>query len=467
MGYNQFVCHGNYKLCCWAFSFKGTLFLFLGYCYLYEIYFCKNLYVIMKVLKGVVNNIGGALISNTMFNNVVNESGGVKKGEVWLSGFVGDEWSDMGVSMKNLKNYVEVNGLTKCTIYLNTGGGYVSSAMEIASYMQMSKDVTFKVVNTGIVASAGVIILVTADKAEAVDGSLTMIHDPTYDGWGSLKAKDLKNKAVVLEKIKDSIIGVYVNKMKKMGVVKNENEDLVKTELGVMMEDETWFTADETKKLGFVNEVIESGKVKKDMVSNCLNLNICNSLNYRNMSKVQEMLDKLMGKSSSGGGAKNEKVDDAVKAAMETLKNAGYEVEEDLKKDVEKDKGKDVSDVEKALNLLKAQGYKVEEKSGNGGEEGKEIVEVKNDVSKGMEERMSKLETLMVKIAENSLNSENAQKESTKRIVKNSTMPIISVGGNGKNEEEEEDKKEVSIFSKIKNGSSVEKSMNQIAEAFK
>lgn len=409
----------------------------------------------------VINDVSGSMISNTLFNAVMNESGGVKKGEIWLSGFVGDEWSDTGVAMKNLKNYVETNGLTKCTIFLNTGGGYVSSAMEIASYMQMSKNVTFKVVNVGIVASAGVIILVTADKAECVDGSLTMIHDPTFDSWGSMKAKDLKNKAAVLEKIKDSIVGVYINKMKKSGVVKNEAE--TKLILNSMMEEETWMTASETKEMGFVNEVIEGGKIKKDEVSNSINLNICNVLKYNNMSTVKDWLDKLSGKAPVVA-VKNAEMDSEVKAALELLKNNGFEME------VEKEAEKEVDALTKAINLLKEKGFKIEEKAAvvvDAKNEKAVVVAVPKNETSELDERMGKMEALLVKLAENSTAGSTTQKpESRNQSVRSITMPTMNVGGDDKGDSKTDDVKE-SVFAKIKNGKEVEGAMNKIADCLK
>jgi ATP-dependent protease ClpP protease subunit len=415
--------------------------------------------------KRVLNNTA-LLTSNVSFLNVVNTEGGGKNGEIWLSGFVGDEWSDTGVSMKNLKNYVVDNGLTKCTIYLNTGGGYVSSAMEFVAYMQLSKNTTFKVVNVGIVASAGVLILVGADKSEAVDGTLTMIHDPSLDNWGSMKSKDMRKSADVLDLIKNSIVSVYLNKMKKMGKVTNENENEVKTALGSMMENETWMDATQAKELGFVNNVIESGKVKKDSVSNETNFQIVNSLNFKNyqkMSGITGLLNDLLGKKPKVE-TKKEGVDDNIKNALEVLKKAGFEVEgEDDEKKVE-----EVDEVTAALNLLKSKGYKIATGKDEDKKEDEKKVEEKKPEN-AVDDKLSKLEALVVEMAKN---FGEGKKELDERKGRKILMPSLNYNGgskakSGDDDEEEDVKGKPSVFKTIKNGTEIEQKMKSLAEAFR
>ena len=399
--------------------------------------------------KKILNNVG-LLTSNVSFLNVANTEGGGKGGEIWLSGFVGDEWSDTGVSMKNLKNYVVDNGLTKCTIYLNTGGGYVSSAMEFVAFMQLNKNVTFKVVNVGIVASAGVLILVGADKSEAVDGTLTMIHDPSLENWGAMKSKDMRKSADVLDLIKNSIISVYVNKMKKMGKVTNDNEVEVKGALTEMMENETWMDATQAKELGFVNNVIESGKGKKKKTVH---------QQYQKMSGITGLLNDLLGKKQKAKAeVKNDGVDENVKNALEVLKNAGYAVEgDDEEKTVE-----EVDEVTAALNLLKSKGFKVAEakKEEEKGEEKK--------VENAVDDKLSKLEALVVEMAKNFQNQEKSKEETSNRQNRKIIMPSMNYnGGKRKSGDDDEEETKESVFKSIKNGDEVEKKMKSLADAFR
>ncbi len=353
-----------------------------------------------------------------------NENTGVKNGEVWLSGFVGEDWYEDGVSLRTLKRYVDSRAMDRCKIYLETEGGYVSSGMALASYMEMS-EVFFEVVNIGMVASAGTLILAGADLATGVDGALTMIHNPTVEGWG-LDAKELRKSADMLEKVKSAVVSIYISKIKRMKNIEGK-ESAYEKMLSKMMDEETWLTTDEAIELGLIDRKSER-KVKEIEKSELDKKNILNhALNYKNMSKISDWLEKFSPKVEPTMVAVGE---DKVKEALELLKDSGYSVVETPKTEVKAETPK---------------------------------AEIEN-----IDERMGKMESLLMKIAEKTLaeNHDGDVEVPKKKVLNSGTiMPNVSVGkAAAKNDPDDDD---TDIFLKIKNGSTIKSKMEALANAFK
>lgn len=137
-------------------------------------------------------------------------------------------------------------------IRLNSNGGDVFQGIEIYNYLKdHPSNITVEV--TGVAASAATFIVAGADEAIMNTGTSFMIHEASSFAWGN-KA-DLKKTLNALETIDDSIIAIYTEKTGQS-----------KEQLNDWMEEEKWFTAEETVKYGFANSVKEKKKDVTDQI---------------------------------------------------------------------------------------------------------------------------------------------------------------------------------------------------------
>ena len=90
------------------------------------------------------------------------------------------------------------------------------------------------------------VVALTGNEVYMSENSLFMIHNPSSGAHGS--ANDLRKQADLLDKVKIIMIDSY---HKKTG--------LAKLDLEKMLDNETWFTAQEAKDNKFINDV--KGKV--------------------------------------------------------------------------------------------------------------------------------------------------------------------------------------------------------------
>lgn len=133
-------------------------------------------------------------------------------------------------------------------IKLNSNGGDVFQGIEIYNYLKdHPSDITVEV--TGVAASAATFIVAGANKAIMNTGTSFMIHEASSFAWGN-KA-ELKKVLNALETIDESILSIYESRTGQS-----------KEQLNEWMTNEKWFTAEETVKYGFANEV---KKKKKDI----------------------------------------------------------------------------------------------------------------------------------------------------------------------------------------------------------
>lgn len=168
-----------------------------------------------------------------------------------LSGTIRQRYWDDDKSIDAKLVSDSLDGVTDdIVIYLNSTGGDVFQGIEIYNYLKNhSSHITVEV--TGTAASAATFIVAGADEAIMNTGTSFMIHEASSFAWGN-KA-DLKKTLNALETIDESIIAIYTEKTGQ------SNEQLTD-----WMEEEKWFTAEETVEYGFANSVKEN---KKDVTN--------------------------------------------------------------------------------------------------------------------------------------------------------------------------------------------------------
>ena len=136
--------------------------------------------------------------------------------------------------------------IKKLVIRLNSGGGSVLAGFAYAdqiSSIQSEFEVT--IIATGLIASAAVPIFAIGEKRVATKSTLFMIHQAAmYKFFAKEGLRDLTAQKKMMELLQKKYTNMLV-----------AATNLTYDELVKMQELETWFTAEEAKSWGFVDEI--------------------------------------------------------------------------------------------------------------------------------------------------------------------------------------------------------------------
>lgn len=176
-----------------------------------------------------------------------------ESGEMYIYGDIVDEkWFDEDVTPKSIRDALsELGAVKNLDIHINSYGGSCvagNAIINILDNYRKKNKTSLNVYIEGIAASMGSGIASVGDKIYMASNSLFMIHKPSTIAMGN--ADDLEQAVMVLNKTEDGLIQNYMRRFKG-------TED----ELRQMLSDETWFSANEAKEWGFVDEVIEGAKI--------------------------------------------------------------------------------------------------------------------------------------------------------------------------------------------------------------
>lgn len=192
--------------------------------------------------------------------------------------------------LKDLNNHPNAK---RINVYINSGGGEVFAAVSMAQQLKKHKAEVHTYVE-GIAASAATIIAMAGDVRHMTVSGLYMIHLPSSSVRGNKHsfAKGIE----VLEKVEDVIRLTYKTKT-----------NLSDEELTEMIDHETWLTAEEAYKYGFVTQIEEDPdqidnlikEIQNDLVAmNGVNINIAA---YTEPDKLRAKLTEIQNRISEGG----------------------------------------------------------------------------------------------------------------------------------------------------------------------
>lgn len=181
-------------------------------------------------------------------------------------------WDIDGNQFANELNYlIDDYNIDEIYIHINSGGGEVFSGLSIVSVIRnSSKPITCII--EGVAASMAGVIAVAGDTVKMVDYGKLMVHNARV---GLSNDDELVKKA--LDNINDILRGIFT----KRGIA----DESIKN----FMDQETWFSADEAKNLGLIDEII-SVPVK---VRTLNKLEILNKLNINNKMDEQKIMELL------------------------------------------------------------------------------------------------------------------------------------------------------------------------------
>lgn len=164
-------------------------------------------------------------------------------------------------SAKGVREALKSNPSAKAiTVRINSAGGDVVDGM--AMYQMLadhSAKVTVRI--DALAASIASIVAMAGDEIVMADGAFMMIHNPWGFAMGG--ADDMRKQADVLDKMRDSLVGVYEARTAQ------PREDIESA-----MNAETWMTANEAKALGYATAVapMKSAPAKKSAQASAWNL---------------------------------------------------------------------------------------------------------------------------------------------------------------------------------------------------
>jgi len=161
--------------------------------------------------------------------------------EVMLYGTIGSSFWEDGVSASQFRKEIKAIKAGTINLRINSPGG---STVEAAAMMAALDEhpARIEVDIDGMAASAASVVAMAGDTVRANGGALVMIHNPWTSVGGG--AEDMRRTADLLDKVRETILDAYLRKSAR-----------TRAELAAMMDAETWFTAQEAKDAGLVDEV--------------------------------------------------------------------------------------------------------------------------------------------------------------------------------------------------------------------
>jgi ATP-dependent protease ClpP protease subunit len=169
-----------------------------------------------------------------------------------------DEIGFFGITAKEFVKEL-TNKENKCVssihLKINSPGGSIFDGTAIYNALLQHKATKTAQID-GIAASMASIIAMSAEKISMPENTFMMIHNPFVYTAGDSEA--LKKEAKLLDDMKNGAIRAYQRHAK----------DKTADEIGKMMDDETWLTAQEAKDQGFAEEVLTNADLSATNMKN-------------------------------------------------------------------------------------------------------------------------------------------------------------------------------------------------------
>ena len=161
--------------------------------------------------------------------------------------FIYDEIGGWGVTAAQFVRDMKALGDRPLNIRINSPGGSVFDGLAIYHYLSARPNVTVTV--DGIAASIASIIAMAGTKRVMPESAYLMIHNPWTGAIG--EAKDLREQADLLDKLGETLAGIYA-KVTKKG----------KETIRAMMDAETWIDGATALSDGFVTDLTDAQPIK-------------------------------------------------------------------------------------------------------------------------------------------------------------------------------------------------------------
>lgn len=198
-------------------------------------------------------------------------------GHIFIYGGIGLDVRQHEISAQDVRNQIDQNKAeSELIVHIISPGGDVFEGEAIYNALKNTgKTITTNI--EGTCASIATLIAAAGDKIIMNKTARFMIHNPKITGMQSAAdSRDLRHVADQLDQIKTLLINVYLNKT-----------GLGKEKLWELYDNETWLTADEAVKMGFIDEAVDA--IKAVATVNLKNIKMTKNVTF--WAKMQSALE--------------------------------------------------------------------------------------------------------------------------------------------------------------------------------
>lgn len=162
--------------------------------------------------------------------------------EILLYQMIGEDFWGEGTTAKSFSDDLKAAGaVSKIHLRVNSPGGNVFDGIAIYNAL-LSHRATVTATVDGLAASIASVIIMAASEISVAENGIVMIHNPSTLIAGD--ANEMRKMADTMDKVKSSMITAY-RRHTKLSVEK----------IGVLMDAETWMSAEEAVEQGFAEKV--------------------------------------------------------------------------------------------------------------------------------------------------------------------------------------------------------------------
>lgn len=195
----------------------------------------------------------------------------ISNGEKWIYDWFGED----ATCPRDVINELPEDG-SEVLVIINSGGGYVDCGNEIYTALKSYGGmVTVDIIEA---CSAASVIAMAGNPTRITPVGRLMIHNTSMGVQGDYHVMDKSSE--MLQKANQSISAAYQIKT-----------GLSRDELLIMMDDETWMTAEEALKKGFVDEILFQNESVQQLVANCRDMLPTNIIQKMQNMKQSNMLE--------------------------------------------------------------------------------------------------------------------------------------------------------------------------------
>ncbi|MDK1103828.1 MAG: Clp protease ClpP [Actinomycetota bacterium] len=164
--------------------------------------------------------------------------------EILIYGDIGKDWFGEGIAAEDLVKELATLDVATLDVRINSVGGQVFEGLAIFNALDRHPaKVTTHI--DGMAASIASIVALAGETVWIAENAFMMIHNA--HGFQIGDANAMRKMADILEKLDGSLAETYVAKTGKSSKV-----------IRAMMDEETWFNAEEALEAGMVDEVVEA-----------------------------------------------------------------------------------------------------------------------------------------------------------------------------------------------------------------
>ena len=168
--------------------------------------------------------------------------------EIAIFGNIGDSWWGDSLTAADFKKAFDgIKDRKSIKVTINSPGGDLFDGVAIYNMISQVRDKVETEV-LGMAASAASVIALAGNKLTMGEGSYLMIHNPWMFAIGDSTA--MQKASDDLLKMNGVLAGIYENR-----------SDLEEDEIIEAMNEETWYTAEESVEAGFADEVADYGDI--------------------------------------------------------------------------------------------------------------------------------------------------------------------------------------------------------------